>query len=525
MKLLPDSWYNEYLDLECDCIVYYPSELIAENLNDVLELRENLPDESYVECFNPKNGIKNIETQYYKNNVALKFDIGHYWKELKKKRSIYKKAKNPIQEIFKLVGNSGYGVLACLHLATNNLVASNMITAGARSACWLMTNALNGFSPITDGTSFNWDCVPYGLKFKDLLSNNSHYIFDYSPKIKSNLSQDVESWLNGVELNDVFKEHLYKFYDIDENHIPANRYGFELKEEIFTTKNGEKIKTVFFTNYFNTNAGNYSKGMDNCNLLIDATDYDFNRQNNYIKARSFNGKDDVLINWYLQSVGSEYKHPIIYSENKVIKFGDGNTLAIRLLESGECEHIAHPMGFSTKGFKMMKLISRSQFLYLNESQLKNFETNETKLSELTNHIFTKSFWSNLTNEDLKEYGTELIENIDYYKFSRTHPVGVGYELLSLSRTHKGSIESVRNEIFNKIIEGCDNFNAGLNINRSFNQADKFRYLLAAIIVLKANAEYELIQCLKNSANEPTVLSLTPKNVRVLQKIWSVTEDA
>ncbi|MFM7366736.1 MAG: hypothetical protein ACKO2Z_02800, partial [Sphaerospermopsis kisseleviana] len=99
-------------------------ELIAENLNELLELREELPDESYVETFNPKNGIKNIETQYYKNNVALKFDIGRFWRELKSKRSVYKKAKNPIQEIFKLVGNSGYGVLACLHLATNNLVAS-----------------------------------------------------------------------------------------------------------------------------------------------------------------------------------------------------------------------------------------------------------------------------------------------------------------------------------------------------------------------------------------------------------------
>ncbi|MFM6153233.1 MAG: hypothetical protein ACKPE3_09555, partial [Sphaerospermopsis kisseleviana] len=188
------------------------------------------------------------------------------------------------------------------------------------------------------------------------------------------------------------------------------------------------------------------------------------------------------------------------------------------------EHIAHPMGFSTKGFKMMKLISRSQFLFLNESQLQNFQTNESKLSELSNHIFTKSFWSNLSNEYLKEYGTELIENIDYYKFSRNHAVGIGYELLALSRNHKGSIESVRNEIFNKIINGCKDFNAGLNINRNFKQTDKFRYLLAAIIVMKANAENELIECLKNSADEPTVLSLTPDNVRILKKIWEVTED-
>jgi len=524
LRLLPDEWYQEYLDLKCDCLVYFPSELIAENLTDVSELRSNLPDESYTETFNPKNGVKNIQTQYYQNNVALKFNIGEYWNVLKSKRAEYKKAKNPIQEIFKLVGNSGYGVLACLNLATNNLVASNQITAGARSACWLMVNALNGFAPITDGTSFSWDSIPLGLKFKDVLKTNPSYLFDYDSNIKSNLSfDDVQTWFDGVVLNDKFKQHIYDFYGIDKLHIPANKFGFELKEETFFTKSNEPIKTVFFTTYLNTNAGNYSKGLNDCELLIDATDYDFNEQNNYVKARSFDGKNNDLIQWYLDSINDKYESPIIYSENKIMKFGDGNAMAIRLLESENCSHIAHPMGFSTKGFKMMKLISRSQFLFLNESQLKNFETNETKLAELSNHLFTKSFWSNLSNEDLKMYDCELIDGIDYYKFSRSHSVGVGFELLALAKSKKGCLQVIRQDIFDKIMSGCENFNAGLNISRNYKLADKFKYLLAAIIVKKANAEYELIQCLQESAKEPTILSLKSDNVKTLKKLWEVTE--
>lgn len=525
IALLPNSWYEEYLELSCDCLIYFPSELIGESLEEVESIRENLPDESYTESFNPKSGIKNIELQYYKNNAALKFNIGEYWNLLKSKRSAYKKAKNPVQEIFKLVGNSGYGVLACLHLATNNLVASNAITAGARSAAWLMSNALNGFAPITDGTSFNWNCVPLGLKFKEILEKNPNYLFNYDSNIKSNLSDDdINNWLTNGTMNDNFFNHLYSFYGIDKNHIPTNRYAFELKTEVFQTSDNKSIESVFFTNYYNTNAGNYSKGMDNCTILINDTDYDFNEQNNYIKARSFNGKNNDLINWYLSSLNDKYISPIIYSENKIMKFSDGNALAIRLLESGDCTHIAHPMGFSTQSYKMMKLISRSQFLFLSESQLNNFITNEIKLSELSNHIFNKKFWEDLNNVDLKDYGVSLNPDIDYYKFSRSHSVGIGFELLALSRTHKGSIKSVRNLIYNKILENCNDFNAELNINRSFKFADNFKYLLVSVVVLKANAEYKLIKCLEKSANEPTILSINNENIKILSSIWSVTED-
>ena len=523
LKLLPRTWYAEYLDLDCDCVVYYPSELICDSINEVEIKKSQLPDESYTESFDLKNGIKNIQSQYYKNNVSLRFDIGKYWHELKSKRGVYKRAKNPIQEIFKLVGNSGYGVLACLHLATNNLVASNMITAGARSATWLMCNALNGFSPITDGTSFNWNNIPTDRKFTDILESNPYYLFDYDDSIKSNLSdENIKSWLNGVNMSDNFMNHLYSFYEVNKSFIPINRYGYELKDESFNSKNCT-FKSVFFSNYYNTNAGNYSKGLDESIILIDAQDYEFESQNNRIKARSFDGYNEILINWYLDCLKNKYISPIIYSENKIIKFSDGNQLAIRLLESG-IDNIVHPMGFGTKSFKMMKLISRSQFLFLNESQMKNFETNEHKLAELSNQIFTKSFWNNINNKDLEKYDVKLIETIDYYNFSKSHSVGIGFELLSLSRKHKGSIKSVRNEIFDKILDGSINFNADLNISRSFKYSDNFRYLLAAIIVKKANSEYELIQCLKNSTTEPTLLNLTPDNIRILRKIWYSDDD-
>lgn len=521
LMLLPAHWVDEYLDLSVDALIYHPPELIADSPDEVLKLRETLPDEAYLENFDPKSGIKNIQTQYCKANVALRFDIGKYWDELRKKRAVYKKAKNPVQEVFKLVGNSGYGVLACLHLATNNLVASNMITAGARAATWIMTNALNGFAPITDGTCFNWDTVPVGKKFRDILTDNPNYLFQYDSSIVSGLNpaETNQNWIS-----EKFKQHLHNFYEIDETHIPANRFGFELKEEVYTDNNGKEIRTTAFTSYYNTNAGNYSKGMVDCTVLIDGTDYDFSQQNNFVKARSFKGKESALISWYISSLADGYHSPIIYAEDKLVKFADGSDMAIRLLSSGRFSEIVHPCGFSTSAYKAMKLVSRSQFLFQNEKQLKNFETNEEKLANLSKEIFTKKFWQTLTNDDLAEYGALMAEGYDYYTFSRNHPVGVGFELLALSSARKHSIQAVRSDIQSHILNGCTNFNAALNLSYHYKFAENFKYLLAAIIVLKANAEEKLIATLVNSLDQPTLLTVKTENIRTLEELRNLADE-
>lgn len=183
------------------------------------------------------------------------------------------------------------------------------------------------------------------------------------------------------------------------------------------------------------------------------------------------------------------------------------------------------MGFSTTAYKMMKLVSRSQFLFLTESQLKNFETNENTLAELSNHILNKKFWMDLDASKMTQHGAELREGVDYYTFSRNHSVGIGFEFLSLLDKHNSSIDSVRQLISNKIVEGCENFNAGLNISREIRKpSESLKYLLAAVIILKKNAEDDLKQCLINSVSEPTLLTVKPENIKTLEENWSNGDD-
>ncbi|BAZ47376.1 hypothetical protein NIES4102_44220 (plasmid) [Chondrocystis sp. NIES-4102] len=516
IKLLPNDWVDEYLDLLVDCVVFVPQEMVCNSLEELETKKPFYPQDTISESRDEK-WCKIDKKQYCQDNLCLAFPIGDYYQKLKSKRSEYKEQGNPIQEVYKLFLNSGYGALACEHLPVNNLLAANQITASPRATAWLMLNALNGFQVITDGCTFNWERVPLGLKFKEILASNPNYLIDYQPEIKSNLSKQdaTQEWINNN-----FIKHLHNFYGVDFEHIPTNRYGYELKDEIFKDQMEMDVKTTVFTEFYNTGSGNYCKGIDGQQIWIDGTEYNFADEFKKVKARSFKGNDNDLLNWYIDCIKNGYREPVIYSEAQIFKFGDGNKEAIKFLESG-VEKIAHPMGFSKKVYKIMKLITRSQFLFQNEKQLRNFEkVNQLgKLDNLSKNVVTKSFWNNLKLDLLKPYGVEeIIREIDYHSFAKEHSIGLGFELLALNTTHNNDIGSVRNIISDKIKEGKTNFDSVLNLSRSLYLAKKFKYLFASLIILKANTEYKLKQTLINSIDEPTVLVVTKENVTKFEEL-------
>jgi hypothetical protein len=221
-----------------------------------------------------------------------------------------------------------------MYLAINNLVASNMITSMARTNCWLMLYALNGFSPITDGTCFSWENLPLGKKFRELVTENPSYVYSYSPNIESGIDKNLvgQNWIDTD-----FKKHLASFFDIPETHYLVKLFDYELKDESFLTKEGEEVleswsesldyvptekeisqylsglakengKSFYivsteYNRYINTNGANYVKGLDKSSVLIDDYEYDLNSQTGQIKARSYSSKRDKgLLPWFLESV-------------------------------------------------------------------------------------------------------------------------------------------------------------------------------------------------------------------------------
>jgi hypothetical protein len=553
LKKLPLEWYEEYLDLKADVICYYPGDLIAYTYDDYLRIRDTLPDESVKERVNIKLGIKEVAQHHtgYKNNAILAFNIGEVWSTLKDKRAVFKKAKNPVQEIFKLFGNSGYGVLACTYLASNNLVASNQITAGARTGAWLMVNALNGCGVITDGTAASEEHIPYGRTFHQVLKNNPEYVVHFDKSIQSGIvTENGYNFQDWIDKN--LRQHMIDFYQIGEDDYNLNQFDYELKTEFFPTKQGEEFfkenpdkvadlkeelgldfnkylakngyiqETTLFTSFYNNNSGNYAKSMDGCLLVIDGQDVELVDNTPTVKARGFRGSDK-LVTWYIDSF-EKYTQPLIYPEVCIFKLGDGNQKALTMLSTGS-EEIAHPMGFSSTTYKLMKLCTRSQFLFKNESQLRNFETNEETLANLSKIAFSQgTFWSQIKQSDVDVFGVELREGVDYETFAKNHPIGIGFELLTFSPAYKGDIGNVRNKIVDLINDGCENFNAGLHISRNLKYGEKIKYNLAAIVIAKKNADDDLRKILEVSASEPTLLSVNKGNIKRLEELLESCEE-
>ena len=518
IQLLPSDWVKEFENLLVDCVHFIPYELICDSIEEYKEKLKLYPEDGDVETFDPKTGLKEIQLQYSQKNLCLNFPINTYFPILREKRNKLKKEQNPIQEVYKLFGNSTYGALACIYLAINNLLAANQITAMARANAWMMINFLNGFQAITDGTTFSWNNIALGYKFKEILFNNPNYLIDYDPNItnkKFDYNNANQEWIDKQ-----FNHEMLKFYDIDLSHPLAFKFDFELKDETFIDKSGQEIKSLFFTDFYNTGSGNYVKGMNGSHILLEGCKFDF-YSFEHIKARSFQGDDKGLINWYIKTLDNGYASPHLYSESQIIKFAEGNDLAIRFLDKDPTiKEICHPMGFTKNVYKVMKLITRSQFPFQTEKQLNNFEHNyNTKLYNISKHLLTKTFWNNLKVENIQQYGiTKLRPDIDYYEYSKKHPVGIGYELLALNKINKASLASVRNTIADKINQSKTNFNSVFQIDRSINLFSKHKYFLAALIILKAHSEHDLKLKLLNSSDQATLLTITHENINNLAEL-------
>jgi len=394
----------------------------------------------------------------------------------------------------------------------------------SKKFCILMINYLNAFQGITDGCTFNWNNIPLHTTFKEILAQNPNYLIDFDPNIKNdyfNYSNANQNWIDRH-----FKPELARFYAVDVSYPPISKFDFELKDETFKDKEGNEVKSPIFTDFYNTGSGNYSKGMNGSHILIDSTEYDFHDFKK-VKARSFKGENAELLEWYLDTLNNGYQQPYLYCERQIIKFGEANKIAIKFLEGDpNIDEITHPMGFTRMTYKLMKLVTRSQFLFKTQRQLTNFEANYyAKLDCLSAFLFTPRFWKDLKLSDLAQYGvTELKPNINYYQFSKQHSAGIGFELLCLNNTNKGSISSIRNYIADKIQENKNNFNAVLNLDRNLNLGKKYKYLFAALIVLKAKAEADLKELLLNSKDEPTLLTVNKDRIFRLEEILTHAED-
>jgi len=116
---------------------------------------------------------------------------------LKDKRAqykrLFKKGKdnkyNSMQELFKLVINTVYGVMCSRHFVTSNVVVANCITQAIRLGMYLMEKGLNLQGSITDGCMGSLNKVVYPRSDYNVKLNNltSLYLQDYAELHHNNI--------------------------------------------------------------------------------------------------------------------------------------------------------------------------------------------------------------------------------------------------------------------------------------------------------------------------------------------------
>ncbi|NER46979.1 MAG: hypothetical protein F6J92_09815, partial [Symploca sp. SIO1A3] len=335
---LPDEWYQEFMNLDVLALVYFDPKLKCETIAEYSELVESLPDDKY-QVTHKAIGLERASiTKATKSNAYLVFPMGEYYQKLKKLRAEFKENNDPIQQILKLIINATYGDFASLMLQVNNPVAANWITSCARAAAWRMTNALNGFAPITDGTGFNLNTVPFGKTFHKLLEKYPNYLTEYTDKISNNFSKDWQV-KHEFDFNDIFKQHAKKF--LGKSDWLVEMFDYALKDE----KNEFNFKT-----YSNTGAGNYVKSGD---------------WGDKQKTRSYHAFSKMT-EWFKSVCCDDYTEHFIYVEKELMKLASGSQDAIYIIKDAEDKHynkknpikmtselaesiceygVCHPMGF------------------------------------------------------------------------------------------------------------------------------------------------------------------------------------
>ena len=96
-------------------------------------------------------------------NYFFKVDYGTYLIDtIRTARSIYKKKKiKSLDSLFKLIGNTSYGVNVSKYFAMSNIVFANNITGAVRCCIYYAEKALNLIQTITDGGIFDVNKVPH----------------------------------------------------------------------------------------------------------------------------------------------------------------------------------------------------------------------------------------------------------------------------------------------------------------------------------------------------------------------------
>ena len=144
-----DDFYSK---CEVLAIAFYPKSLEL----TVEDFKQSKTEKSFKSKSRASNDFHSI-TQG--NHQWCRVRLGEFFTDIMRAKRVQHKKKTPLNEMYKLLGNTSYGVSVSRFFGTSNMIVGNVITGKVRAGMWLFEKGLNLYGSITDGQVFDLDNV------------------------------------------------------------------------------------------------------------------------------------------------------------------------------------------------------------------------------------------------------------------------------------------------------------------------------------------------------------------------------
>ena len=144
-----DDFYSK---CEVLSIAFYPKSFEL----SIDDFKNNPPEKSFKSNSAASNDFELI-TQSSHNWTRV--NLGSFFTDLMRAKRLQHKKKTPLNELYKLLGNTSYGVSVSRFFNTSNMIVGNNITAKVRAFMYISEKALNLCGSVTDGHIFDLNNV------------------------------------------------------------------------------------------------------------------------------------------------------------------------------------------------------------------------------------------------------------------------------------------------------------------------------------------------------------------------------
>jgi len=340
--------------------------------------------------------------------------------KLKEKREEHPD-KSPMNVLYKLCGNTVYGVMVSPFFDISNVVVGNNITATARSMAWCMEKALGLFQTITDGGAFELNKVVYGKGRRltavsifrtDLPDRTAHY----SLRPIGGCDR-IENWLDNGRLGLIIhKNGESKMLD---NESARKWVANSVSEHIQQTFPNFPVTKLFQFKIKDIFDGIATQGASNYKFSING-ETEKGAMRSYKKdefeAYTMTGDD-------LQRESTDYKASEVFLEDLLNNPSNVSRglpfLNTKILKIGEYrgrynttwkESEAYP-GCTVENVRVLNECSLSQFHYKDIEQFKSWEREAKKKRELTGQTYETYYLNPDGTLDMQRMVKDLDERI------------------------------------------------------------------------------------------------------------------